>query len=65
MGFVEEIEVKPRYKGTTLCNNCGCEYSTKTEWVRGYSTTTGTQTPNFIPETKVPKGSCPMCLSKN
>ena len=63
-GGGEVEEVKPRYKGTILCRNCGAEFSKGTKWSSGHSTSTGTQTPNHIHEQTIAENQCPMCLTK-
>lgn len=64
MGFAtphtEKVK-KPRYKGCIVCQNCGAEYTPSENWYKGIDVSSGTETPRFLMERKIPYNLCPMC----
>ncbi len=64
MGFAtlpEKKKIKPRYKNTLVCQECGTEFGANVTFVRGISEIRGTDFERFTPLTKIEKGTCPMC----
>jgi hypothetical protein len=64
MGFVEEVTLEPRYKGTIRCQNCGGEYSKNTEWCKVWDISKGTEKSKHVLARKLEKGFCPCCGTK-
>ena len=54
--------IKPRYKGTAVCQHCEAEYKKDTAWAVGYHHK-GTDL-GFTVTGSIPKGVCPVCRSE-
>jgi len=62
MAIFKNNIIKPRYKGTVVCQNCAAEFAPG-KWVRGFYATRGTDTSQFHKMSEVPADECPMCLT--
>ena len=61
MRAYDKPKILPRYKNTTVCQECGGEYSKNAKWVSVMDTSSGTETPRYSKVADIPQGKCPCC----